>query len=455
MNRSIRRRLLGALLGAVSVAWALAAVTSYLDIHHEVEELFDAQLAQSAKLLLAISPHELKEQILLGGVPEVSDLDLSKYSYGHEYEHKVAFQIWILPDRLAVRSSSAPREPLSHQQNGYTDTHIDNQHWRVFSIVDSKNSIMVQLSERADIREELTDAIAFRMMQPVLVLLPLLALLIWYGVGYAMRPLDRLASEIRSRAPSQLHPIDHREVPVEARPIVDSMNGLFSRLAQAFENERRFTADASHELRTPLAGLKTQAQVALQANDPEIQRTALRQVVAGVDQATHMVQQLLTLARLDPETDLIGAGKVELCELATDVLADIAFMALEKNLDLSLADPCRGRVAGSRNALAILLRNLVDNAIRYTPDNGAVQVQIETTESGVLLRVLDSGPGIPPEEHERVFERFYRRLGTQASGSGLGLSIVGRIAELHHATITLNHASLGGLEAVVRFPPTI
>ena len=233
--------------------------------------------------------------------------------------------------------------------------------------------------------------------------------------------------------------------------MVDALNALFNRLHVAFNNIRRFTADAAHELRTPLAALKTHAQVAYRATDDESRNEALQQVIEGVDRATHLVEQLPTLARLDPESDLVKQESTDLCMLTEEKLPDIAPMALEKHIDLSFY-PCRqGIVIGRHAMLGILVRSLVENAIRYTPEGGKVEVCINRIHDKVIFNVEDSGPGILPEEQKLVFKRFYRHLGNSAAGTGLGLSIVKRVAEIHHAEIVLGESEYHGLKVEIGF----
>jgi two-component system sensor histidine kinase QseC len=296
----------------------------------------------------------------------------------------------------------------------------------------------------------LRDYIARRVLIPILLSIPLLALMIWYGVARAMLPLRNIAADVKNRRPDNLHPIPETVVPLEAKPLVDALNALFQRLQQAFETERRFTSDAAHELRTPLAALKTQAQVALRATADDERRRALTQVITGVDRATHLAQQLLTLARIDP-TLWVGREQVDLPALASEVMAEIAPVALGRDIDLSLEAGSTASFQGDRAMLGIMLRNLVDNAIKYTPDGGKVEVRIEQDGPRIILCVDDSGPGIPPEERACVFERFYRQVGTSVPGSGLGLSIVRRIADLHHAEVRLADAPLGGLRIEMVF----
>jgi len=456
MNLSLRRRLLLTLLSITALIWVVSAYTSYRDARHEIGELFDAQLAQSARTLLSVAGHELVE--LSGGPLDNTHIhfiaESSFTSSGHDYEHKLAYQLWQQPQNsLLLRSFTAPETALSDKQSGYSTRKINGEQWRVFSLLDKETGFQVQMGESMAIRQELTDIIAMRIGMPLLIALPLLALLISMGINSTLKPLQRLAQTVAQREPGNLEAVDDRHAPSEIRPLLAALNSLFTRLAKAFENERRFTADAAHELRTPLAALKVQAQVAQRSSKEEERRDAMEKVLKGVDRASRLVDQLLTLARVDPEAGTLGGTAVDLDNLAEEILAGFAGEAAVKQIELSLTAGADCVVTGEKESLTILLRNLIDNAIRYTPQEGKVEMTLEQQEGGVLLRIGDSGPGIPEEQRERIFDRFYRLAGQDTEGSGLGLSIVKRIAELHQGSIQLGRSSLGGLSVEVRFPP--
>lgn len=454
MNPSIRRRLLFALLSATFIAWTLTAVSSYVDIRYQVDQLFDAQLAQSARVLLALNGVNLEQK----ANPATSNSDapdlppVDERLFGHRYENKIAFQVWTHPDKLLLRSPNAPDFPLSDREYGYKDHVVFGHRWRIFSLPDDRSPLLVQVGERDDLREALIHNIALRTLLPILVALPLLALVIWFGVGRAMAPLIKLAQQVEHRAPTYLQPVESYGVPAEAKPLINSLNQLFQRLELAFESERRFTADAAHELRTPLAGLKAQAQVALRTSNEQSRQRALRQLEQGVDNATHLVQQLLTLARLDPDTGIQDYEDVDLSKVVQQTHYDLLPVAAEKNITLSVCDTFDHVVRGNLGALMILLRNLVDNAIRYTPEGGTVDIRMEHGDDTVRVCVADNGKGIPADERDKVLQRFYRRLGTDAPGSGLGLSIAQRIAELHRAKLSLHDSPAGGLQVDIAFP---
>lgn len=458
MTASIRKRLLIFLLSATLLIWTGAAIFSYRDSRHEIEELFDAQLVQSAKALLLLSRHELYEQLAYEGRTTTKKIehDIPEHVLGepHPYEQSLAFQIWLDGDFLAIRSSSAPHYSLSALNDGFSDQTVDGVPWRIYSVSDPEQKMVVHVGEHHERRHQLSDMITWRLLTSLIITLPLLAILIWTGIGSALKPLRRLAKEINARRVDALDPVPATQVPEETRPLVDALNTLFGRVQRALENERRFTADAAHELRTPLAALKTQAQVALRAQDSSDRNSALQQVVSGVDRATRLVEQLLTLARLDPEATKMKAhafATIEIAPIAEQVLADITPLALEKNIDLGLDSHGKGWAFAEPSLVSVLIRNLVENAVRYTPNGGQVNVTVASDNTGTTLTVADSGPGIPADEREKVFRRFYRQIGTEAPGSGLGLSIVQRIIEILGARIELSDSPLGGLQIIAHF----
>jgi two-component system sensor histidine kinase QseC len=442
---SLRRRLLGRLLTLFLLTWALLAALSYFAARHEIEELFDAELAQSARVLLNLTRHELEEQDAVIGQPAVIGAG------PHAYEEKIAFQVWR-NETLLLRSSNAPAQLMSRSAE-FGEEQIAGHVWRTFTLVDDTLGVRISVGERDDVRDELIFDILATTLLPVLLTLPLLAVLIWSGVSRALTPLNRVGSEIARRTPQQLDPLATGPVPLEVRPLVEALNRLLARLEDALTSERRFTANAAHELRTPLAALKAQAQVAQRAASDAERRHALEQIVRGTDRATRLIEQMLTLARLDPESVPVQQRPVDLAALAAEVVAELAPQALARRIELALTEAPQAMVAGDAALLAVLLRNLTDNAIRYTPEAGSVEVALHPTARAVELTVTDSGPGIPAAERERVFERFYRlNDGGRAAGSGLGLSIVRRIADLHGGSIALEDAPGGGLRVRVRLP---
>jgi len=302
-------------------------------------------------------------------------------------------------------------------------------------------------------RYRLAGEIALHLLLPILIGLPLIAIGIWVVVGRALRPVDTVARAVGGLDARHLAPVRiDGPLPAEIAPLVGSLDALVVRLAEALDNERRFTADAAHELRTPLAALRIQAQVACRSVESGARQHALEQVLSGVERMTHLVEQLLTLARLDPDATLPDGVCVDLAEIARSVCSSLAPQALRRDQGLSLDAPDAMPVLGNHWWLEVLVRNLVDNALRYTPVGGRVTVSVRRTDDAVELMVDDNGPGIPPEAHARVFDRFYR-LPSDSEGSGLGLAIVREGARGCGASVQLgaNPHEPHGLRVTVRF----
>jgi two-component system, OmpR family, sensor histidine kinase QseC len=438
---SLRNRLLALVLGGVAVAWIGAAVFAYRDARHETDELLDGYLVQTAALLVAQAGEDLGE------------LDVEHAPQLHRYARRVAFQVWERGDRLRVHSANAPDRRLSPRNDGFDDVEVDGQRWRVFSSYDDHRKILIQVGEGRSARDKIAVAVAWGLATPLVIALPVLGVLVWIAVTFGLGPLGAVSRAVAGRDPSNLGPLDVGSPPREIAPLVASLDALFERVRDSLEHERRFTADAAHELRTPIAALRAQAEVALAANDARQQRHALQGVVAGCDRAAHLVDQLLTLARLDPTGADRSAGTADLAAAAREVAASHAQAAIEHGLELSVDAPATAIVAIEPALLQIMLRNLVDNAIRYAAGEGrAVSIEV-TGGHRPACRVVDDGPGIPPEERLRLGERFHRREGTAEPGSGLGLSIVLRIAKLCGATVAFDTAPGGrGLSVSVRFP---
>lgn len=439
---SLRRRLLLLLTGSIAACWLIAMSVSYIDAHHEIDELFDAQLAQAGQALLAIAGRgdddENIEEIAHGG---------------HKYQRRMRFQIWNADGTLVLRSRNAPQVAMAAPE-GFSESKDASGHWRYYTQWNHEHTLQVQVAENHRGRDELVRHIALRLLYPALLGLPLLALCIWFATRAGLAPLAGIAREIAGRDPRQLQPITPATAPDEIAPLLGALNDLFRRVEGALENERRFTADAAHELRTPLAALQAQLQVAQRARDADERERSLANVDAGLRRAAHLVEQMLLLARLDPERGLPDPQAVDLALLATEVCAELGTRILDRKLDFGIETAADATVAGQREWLRVLLRNLIDNAVRYTPGGGRLRVSVRRDAGGVCLQVDDSGPGIATEARAQALQRFHR-LGEGAcdtEGSGLGLSIVARIAELHGARLQLDDADGGGLSVRVVFP---
>ena len=435
----MRRQLLVLLLGAVAVVWIGVGVASYVDARHEIDELLDAHLAQASSLLIAQAGHDLDE--IEEHVPETK-----------RYARRVAFQFWEGGTRLRLHSSNAPLARLSAKDEGFSDVRIDGQRWRVFSSWDRRRRYVVQVGERLGARDEIVASIARNLLLPLVVALPLLALVVWLAIERVLRPLRVLNREVAHRAPDHLAPVEVGRAPVEVAPLVLNLNDLFGRVQASMDNERRFTADAAHELRTPLAALRAQAQVARGATGEGERTRALDNVIAGCDRAAHLVDQLLTLARLEPAHAQVAHADVALAPLVQAAIAEATPAALDKDIDIELTEGAPAHVQGDARLLGILLRNLLDNVIRYSPRGSTVTVDVGRDGGRARLTIRDHGPGVPPEARARLGQRFERFGVSDVTGTGLGLSIVARIAELHDARVTFGDAPSGGLAVDVTFP---
>ncbi|MDO8793620.1 MAG: ATP-binding protein [Vicinamibacterales bacterium] len=438
--RSLKARLTGLVVTVVVAAWAGATWFTYREARHEIDELLDAHLAQSVALLVAQAGEEIEE------------FDTEHVELGRSISNAVAFQVWEHGRRLALHSANAPDTPLGGPDTGFSERDVEGRRWRVFSAWDREHENLVHVGERVEARAEIAQEMLEAALAPLLLAAPLLGILVWLAVRSGVRPLDRVADEVGRREPGRLDPLDTTDVPTELKPLLHRINSLFGEVTRSIEHERRFTADAAHELRTPLAAIRAQAQVALGVTDPVEREVVLRKVMAACDRTARLMEQLLTLARLDAVPAALPE-QVDLRRLAAAAIAEAAPAAASRRIDVSLDGDAPAGLVGHPALLQVLLRNLVDNAIRYTPDGGQVQVRVVRAASGVDLAVLDTGDGIPEAERERVLERFYRVTGARADGSGLGLSIVARVAAVHGATVALDEGLCGvGTGVRVTFP---
>ncbi len=431
---SIRRQLLVWLLSGLLLGVAAAGGRIYLQTLAEANELFDFHLKQMAASLPAdafapLPPSRLEERFIAD---------------------ELVVQIWDRSGAQLYFSHPGSRLP-PRAELGFATVVTPQGSWRVYSALDRNN--VVQVAQPMSMRRDLAAGMALRSVVPLLLLLPVLGVLIWLTVGRGMLPLRQIAKAVAQRSPSSLHALPEKDLPVEIGPVVHALNDLLGRLERALESQKAFVADAAHELRTPLAAVQLQIQLAERAATDDERKAAFADLKQGLSRASHVVQQLLTLAREEPEAAESPRIAVDLAEVARLVVAEHAPLAGDRNIDLGLVHEQRAMVRGDPEALRVMLGNLVDNAIRYTPPGGTVDVAVHAAERTAVVRVEDTGPGIPSEDRERVFDRFYRREGTAAPGSGLGLAIVKNIAERHGAAIALEDRTPGpGLRVSVSFP---
>jgi two-component system, OmpR family, sensor kinase len=433
---SIRRRLLAILLGVIATALLAGAFGTYRLSRREVDRLFDYQLEQ-----IALSLRDQAFSSAYSPLPPEGD------------EFHFVVQAWAA-DGSRVYVSHPQTDLPSQTQRGLSTTETADERWRTYST--QQRDHIIQVAQPMSVREHLATAAALRTVQPLLLSLPVLGLLIWWLIGRGLAPLLRIANSVGRRTANSLDPLRLEGVPSEARPLVESINQLLKRLDAALVSQRAFVADAAHELRTPLTALQLQAQLTERAESADARQAAIGELKLGLQRAGHVVHQLLTLARQDPaDLPTKPHEPVALADLVAVVVADHTKLAEAKQIDLGVSesDPV-AIIPGDYEALRTLVGNLIDNAIRYTPWQGRIDAAVRCRAGRCLLEIGDSGPGVPAEDRERVFDRFFRRAGNEEPGSGLGLAIVKAIALRHGATVTLATSALGGLSVQIGFPAT-
>ena len=439
--RSLQTRVVALVLAGVCTLWLIAAIMIWFDGRHELDELLDSHLAQAATLLIAqASDGELEHQY-------------EEAAKRTRFDRRVAFQMWH-EGRLQWRSANAPTTPMMQQDRGFASTSINGKQWRVFATRGRDSDVQLFVGEQLDARADILTALLRGMLLPLAVGLPLLALVVWLAVFRGLQPLRALRTQLRQRAPAELTAIGLPGAPEEVESLTTALNDLFARIGSLIENERRFTQDAAHELRTPIAAIRAQAQVAASATAPADVQAALQKTLRGCDRASHLVDQLLQLARLDgAQQPSQQQPRFDLARVVERVLAPLLDDAAAKRIALEVDVPDHCAMAGDEALIGILLRNLCDNALRYAPAEGQVRFRVADGTTTLQVSIEDSGHGMTTAQIARLGERFYRVAGNDAEGSGLGWSIIRRIAAVTGAKLDIGtSAELGGLKVTVTWP---
>lgn len=432
--RSINRQLLALLLAALTVAALLIGVSSYLEAREEINELFDYQLIQTAL--------SLRDRKSFDHDPAAT----------HDYEKDEGFavQVWDssgIPIYVSHQNAPLPRAPNA----GLQTVTAKNGQRRVYLLTHTGRTI--QVSQSCESRREMSFSFALRTMEPIFIIFAALALIIWIIVRYSLTPLKRIANDVARLSPTSLEQLPDSGLPVEILPLVQRLNYLFNQLGHAFDIQKRFVADAAHELRTPLTAVKLQVRILERSSGEEERIEALCDLKRGVDRAARLVGQLLALARVEPEAPHFPMEDVSLNALVTEILAEQSRIAADKGIELVTKDDGAIQVTGEPDALRAMISNLIDNAIRYTLPGGTVDVELRHNELAAIIEITDTGPGIPREERERVFDRFDRGQRTDGAGCGLGMSIVKSAVSRHGGNITLNDTASGkGLKVTIYLP---
>ena len=436
---SLRTRLLWYLLAAISLTAAAQAFVAYRTARAEADEISDYHMQQMAA--------SLRSSLLTNGPgpPGGEAQDEENFDF--------VVQVWTA-DGLRVFQSAAHTALAQRNVLGFSNVRARGTTYRVFTL--QARSHIIQVAQDMAVRREMASTLALRIVGPMAVMAPLLMLVAWWVVSTSLAPVSRVRRQVSQRQADDLTEVSEERLPDEIRPLVQELNLLFGRVRQAFDAQKSFVADAAHELRSPLAALKLQALGLQRAPDDAAREVALGRLTAGIDRATRLVEQLLVLAR--QQASAAAGAKPEpvaLAELVRLAVGDAAPSAQARAIDLGLLQADEAQVPGYPEALRILLRNLLDNAVKFTPTGGTIDVALRRAADALVLSVEDSGAGIPEPERGRVLDRFYRIAGSETTGSGLGLAIVKSIAELHGAALALDRSvRLGGLRVELRFPST-
>jgi two-component system, OmpR family, sensor histidine kinase QseC len=426
----------------------------------ETHELLDGRLAESARTLDVLMQHEGIDALRQPGqaplvVPVIGRKAEEELMHGRTYESEVGYQVFDMHGHLRLTTANLAQLPLPPTPvSGFQNTQFDDYGWRVFTFVDDVSGFVIRMGEREDSRRDISHALWLQLGLPLLIGLPLLALLVGWAVRRGLRPLERLRQALASRAPGSRQRIDLERAPQELQPVVDALNAQLERLEDALERERRFSADVAHELRTPLASTMIHLDVALSTHELAAAHVSLVSAQSGLSRLARRIEQLLALARLEAGAASGQRGEVDLVVVAMNVIDELAPLLGESGVDFAFVEHEESlKVQGYEAALAALLRNLIENAMHHVPAGGSVQLLLNRTAGKAVIEVIDNGPGIPEERRASVFARFHREASSSGDGYGLGLSIVQRAAQLHHATIELLDAPWGrGLRVRVEIP---
>lgn len=457
--KSIRQYLLLGMFASLLLAFMVSLLISYRAINYEIAEVYDAQLVQDARFIegfLNQKSYKINWLHISQSLAHINQLSFNQgeeaNADGHSYERKMAIQVWDNQGNLLLTTPNAPQHALSPLKKGFFRQQHNNNDWYIYSHQIPNNKYWLLVAERADIRNEIAEKMLSSLLVGSLMSLLLIAVLISWIIKNGLAPLNQLSKAMQARDLDYLQPIQLSQTPPhELKPVLQALNHLLQRLDEGVERERRFLAAAAHELRTPLAVLKLQLQVAQQASTLNEMRQGVDNALLGVNRSTHTVEQLLTLARIEANKQTLQREGIDMITLAQEVVANLFPLALDKQQDIELLYTQETVLyTGNRLLLSILLRNLLSNAIYYSPIHAQISVKVEALNNGVLWAVYDSGQGVPAEDIPRLMQRFYRHQQSKDSvGTGLGLSIVQKVVELHQGKVNIYNQKAGGLAVEV------
>ncbi len=436
---SIRNRLTGILIGVTCVVWLFAVVWIHINTQAQLEKVLDARLMEAARMVNSLLT---EHRVEVGPDGDGGQLSLKPMPDFPIYDRQLFCQIWALDGRLVGRSESAPGVRLTTVANGFSDTEVAGDRWRVFAVENTQLGLRVMVGDSLSVRERLVQNVVTGLVLPASLMLPVLVGLIWLCVRHGLDPLSRLARVLSSRQAQDLRPLPEEDLSKEIAPVVTALNGLFHRVEEVRERERNFAIFAAHELKTPLAGLKTQAQIAEGARDETMRANAVRQIAAGVDRTSRLVNQLLDLAALESGDESYEADNPRpepACQLLVSISTDMRMLAAQRGISIELPKAIPLVQLPSPHLFTVAARNLIENAVNHSPANGTVHCRIDAQAGKLKLTVEDNGPGIPESEMPHVTERFFRGVRRSENGSGLGLAIVKMAAERMSGEIGLRN----------------
>ena len=436
-THSLRARLLLLLFGSIFLTVCAQAFIAYRTSLDETNEIFDYQMEQ-----MALS---LRPGLPIGNFPNAGFRESKDESF------EFIVQVSTTDGKIVFQSTQKTQLPINAAP-GLSVYETGGATYKIFTIV--SGSQVIQVAQDRAARRSMARQLALRTVSPIFVMVPLLVFLVWWVVSASLIPVDRVRKQVASRQPDELSEVSDSGLPDEIAPLVRELNLLFNRVQNAFDAQKNFIADAAHELRSPLAALKLQVEGLRRANDPIASEVAIHRLASGIDRSTRLVEQLLMLARHQTTpNDVEFKEQIHLSLMVQSIVGDIWETANSRSIDIGIIRSDYGLILGHREAVNILVRNILDNAIKYAPVGGTINISIASSQQVCELTIEDSGQGVPQSDRARIFDRFYRVVGTSASGSGLGLAIVKTIADMHQASLAVDQsAQLGGFKVSIAFP---
>ncbi|WP_274627521.1 ATP-binding protein [Arvimicrobium flavum] len=448
--KSIRARLLAILLATTGAVWLSAAVWIYTNTQAEVERVLDARLKEAARMVNSlITDHRV--EVAMAAATASPPFKPAPLADDPSYNHQLSCQIWSLSGALVGRSESAPEQRLSQTPNGFSDTVIDGETWRVYAVENAALGVQVLVGDNLQIRDGLVNDVIKGLLLPLALIVPFAGALIWFSVRRGLSPLDRMAEALSGRSADDLRPIVAADAPTEIAPALHALNGLFRRVDDARQRERSFTAFAAHELKTPLAGIKTQAQIALASDDADTKAHALAQIASGVDRSARLARQLLDLASVDAADTWPERKEVDLHGVLAGAASGLKALADVRAVSIDLANCDRPRIVAEPVFVGMAVRNVVENAIHHAPPGTTVRICLARNEETVAVIIEDEGPGMSDEELAHATERFYRGRSRLETGSGLGLAIVETVMKRCGGNLAIANRTPQGLRVRLTF----